>query len=215
MTKKQAKFKDSSGIVDSSDYTPKLSMPGAHDIVEVQEESWSSIIFGWAKGALAFVAVAFVLIGLLYSGLAAFLMSYVPTDSESSSRSWVVRGTWSETGNQPPFDSTVVISKTVPSTDDWIENIKIGWIGITDPAVVLIKSTPFDELHIFDGKVTNVNSSEAQGKLVSSLAFDSVAEDTQSYKLKNQYLVECVSGSCEAGTYFIIDENHIYGEVRK
>lgn len=217
MSKKQGKLKDNSGIVDSSDYIPKLAMPGTSDIVEVKEETWGSIFVGWGKGLFAFVLVATLFIGFLYSGLAATLMYYMPVDSDSSSRSWVVRGTWSETGGKPPLEEKVVISTDTYVPTEWWNNVLIGWTGVTKPAIVSIQSTPYDTLYIANGKVTNVSNPDIKGDFSSSPSFPyDIETDSaeQNHKLNNEYLVKCVSGSCTEGSLYIISKDQIFGEAK-
>ena len=216
MAKKQGKLKNSRGIVDSSDYNPQLAMPGAHDVVEIKEESWPSIIFGWIRGLIAFAIVAVLLLGVIYSGLAANLMMYVPLNPDSSSRSWVVRGTWSETGGKPSVGEQAVVSEDTMFPEEWWNTILVGWAGISNPSIVKIQSTTYDKLYINNDKVTNLSNEKVSGKFVTSPSYAvNATEGEQNFKLKNQYLVECVSGSCKPGTYFIVDVKQIYGEARK
>lgn len=214
MANKKGILRNSDGVVDSADYIPRLAMPGAHDVIDVKEESWGHIALGWGKGLLGFGLILVILVGLLYSGLTATLMMLSPTSADTSSREWVVRNTWTETGGKPPIDKQVVISTTKALPTQWWDLVTVGWVGIAAPAVVRIASTDYETLYIVDSKVTNLTTKDS-GSFISSPAFrydtkTDLAE--QNYKLDNEYLVECVSGSCEAGTYFIIDATQIFGE---
>lgn len=220
MAKKQGKLVDPHGVVDSSDYVPQLAEPGAHDIIEVKEESWGSIFAGWGKGLLLFILVAITCLSLLYTGLTATLMSYVPLNPDNASRSWVVRGAWSKTGNQPPIGAAVAISENTVAPTQWWDNVKVGWVGISKPSVVKIQSTMYDTVTVNDKNISvtekvSGKASTKNGTLVNSPAYPDATDIDGPIVLKKQYLVQCVSGSCKPGAFFIIDKNQIYGAVRK
>lgn len=211
---KKGKLRNNDGIVNSSDYIPRLAMPGARDVVDVKEESWGQIVLGWSKGLVLFVLILILLIGLLYSGLSATLMMLSSTSPTSSSREWVVRNTWSETGGTPPMEQEVIISATSALPAEWWNRIMVGWTGISNPATVRVVSNDYDTLYISDSKITNLTTNKT-GNFAGSAAYSYNAKEApieQNYKLDNEYLVECVSGSCKKDTYFIIDETQIFGE---
>lgn len=213
-TNKKGKFRNNDGIVNSSDYVPRLAMPGARDLIDVKEESWGRIILGWGKGLGAFILILVLLVGLLYSGLAATLMVLSSTSPNSDSRDWVVRNTWSETGGKPPIGQEAIISATSGLPAEWWNRILVGWTGISAPATVRISSTDYETLYISDSKVSNLTTNES-GTFVGSAAYGYDSKEVPAelnYKLDNEYLVECISGSCEKGTYFIIDATQVFGE---
>jgi hypothetical protein len=191
-------------------------MPGARDIVEVKEESWLSIILGWGKGVVAFALMATAIIALLYSGLAATLMIFSPTSPDSTERSWVIRNAWTETGNRPPVGEEVVISTTSYMPSEFWNLILTGWKGIPDPAVVKIHSDDFDKLYIEKGTVSLYSDPDTvfEEYVGSPAAKYDVEKETgpSTFQIDGQFLVECISGGCEKGTYFVIDRDQIYGK---
>lgn len=223
VSKKQAKLIDKSATVQSDDQVGALSVPGAQ-IVEVQEESWASIIFGWLKNIFIFLALAAVVLAALYSGLAATIIVYSPTNSEGD-RNFVLRGTWSETGGIPPVGTEVAISQdTLAPKDNWWDWIPIGWTGIPNVSTVEIATTDYDKLYINNvpnegTKVVVLENESINGEFKRSPALplkdkeDNVAFEVN-HQLKNEFLVHCVSGSCEKGTYFVISKDQIFGEIR-
>jgi len=214
MVNKKGKLRNNDGIVDSSDYIPRLAMPGARDIIETKEESWGHIALGWSKGFIGFILVALIIVAALYSGLAATLMMYSPISSNSSSRVLVVRNTWSKTAGQPPLNTNVVISSTTALPSEWWNRVAVGWTGIANPAIVKISSTDYEKLYIANSKVTGLTS-KLNGNFTGSADFkyDPTAK-AQNYQLKNEYLVQCVSGNCKPGTYSIISNSQIYGVTK-
>lgn len=216
MVKKQGKFIDTHGIVDVSDYIPQLAVAGEHDIVATKEESWLSILLGWAKGSILFIVIGLLFLALLYSGLSATLMSYVKTGPHSP-HSLVVRGTWSSTGSIPPVYAKAVISDTTFVPTNWWGNIVVGWMGIKNPSIVKIMSGPYDKIAVVNSKVSNLTNNAVGGGFVSSpeFTYNSTKNNDISYTLKGEYLVQCISGTCQPGTYFIINPGQVYGEVKK
>lgn len=215
----KGRLRNNDGVVDSSNYTPKLAMPGARDIIEIKEESWPQIIFGWVKSLLGVLGVGLLVIAMLYSGLAANLMMYIPTSEDVTKRDLVVRNIWQDTGNKPPLNTNVVISTTNVLPENWFELIRVGWTGTENPAVVRIASTDFDTLYIVEDEVVNLGESGETGTFVGSPSFPHYSEletysEEQNVVLDNQFLVECISGACEPGTFFIISDNQIFGEQR-
>lgn len=217
MALRKGKLRNNDGVVDSSGYTPRLSMQGSRDIVEVKEESWFSIAGGWIKGIIAFVLSLIVIIAGIYSGLAATLMFYSPISSDSSSRSLIIRNAWVDTGNEPPIGEEVIISTDSKLPEEWWNAILVGWVGISSPAKVEILTPNFDKLYIEDGTVVSFNDPDETFKpFVSSAAFkyDKKENPVLNHQLDGQYLVKCISGDCKEGTYFIIEETQIFGKLQ-
>lgn len=223
VSKKQAKLIDKSATVQSDGQVGALSVPGAQ-VVEVQEESWASIIFGWLKNIFIFVALAAAVIATLYSGLAATIIVYSPTD-DTGDRSFVLRGTWSETGGIPPVGTEVAISQnTAAPTNNWWDWIPIGWTGIPNVSTVEIVTTDYNKLYISNTPNVGTNvvvleNESINGEFKRSPALplkdkeDDVAFEIN-HQLKNEFLVRCVAGNCEEGTYFVISKDQIFGEIR-
>jgi hypothetical protein len=215
-TKRKGKFRNPNGVVDSTDYTPQLALPGSQDIIEIKEETWLQIWMGWGRNFVAFLLAAVLFFMVLYAGLSSTLMIFSATGPDSD-RSAVVRGTWSETGGEPPIGSEAVISADTLSPDNWWEWIFLGYTGVSEPSVVKVLSKDYNTIAVNDN--TSVNLAEDPNTprpFVSSNNFNYNPESGPvTYKLKEEYLVECVSGTCAPGTTFIIAAKQIYGEVRK
>lgn len=220
MSAKKGKLRNPEGTVDSTGYNPRLSMPGARDIIEVKEESWFSIFLGWGKGILAFIVIVVFILAILYSGLAATLMVYSPLSSDASitDREWVIRNAWSETGNTPPVDEEVIISTVSETPEEFWNLIMIGWIGITNPATVKVISTDYDKVLVDENSRVALGSNPERilGTFSGSAAvqYDATKNPSLSYQLKDELLVECVAGDCTPGSIFIITEKQIFGKER-
>jgi hypothetical protein len=214
--KRKGKFRNPHGVVDSTDYTPQLALPGSQDIIEIKEETWLQIGVGWARNFVAFILAAILFFMVLYAGLSSTLMIFSST-GPGSDKSAIVRGTWSETGGKPPIGDEAVISADTLSPDNWWEWIFLGYTGISEPSVVKVLSKDYNTIAINDN--TSVNLAEnpnVQRPFVSSTDFKYNPESgPTTIKLNKEYLVECVSGTCAPGTTFVIAAKQIYGEVRK
>lgn len=234
MARKYGKLRDTKGVIDTSDQTPQLSVPGS-EIVEIEEESWASIIFRWSKGIIAFFLSAIVIIALLFTIMACSLMVFSPVEKEGQifDRTLVVRGTWADTGGIPPVGTEVVVSNNqYAPTDKWWDWALIGWHGIPNPSRVEIATTNYDKLYIsgtveqledekvnYEATVTSVNNPEVTGEFFQSPALDlkKFKKDATfefNHTLDEQYLVKCISGKCEPGTFFVVDKGQIFGEVK-
>ena len=219
--KKQGKLIDKSATVQSDGQVGEFSVPGAQ-VIEVEEESWFSIIFGWVRGIIVFLLLTLAVLAALYSGLAATMLVY--SDTGEGEYNLVLRGAWSDTGGEPPLGTQVAISSTTEAPQNWWDWIVTGWIGIPSPATVEVVSTNFDRLYVertTDGgpiTVVVLDNETIRGTLVPSTVLPLTKYDTApfetNYQLDNEYLVRCVVGACEPGTYSVVSKTQIFGEVR-
>lgn len=223
MARKKGKLRDRSAIIDSRDQQPQFSVPGA-EIVEVEQEGWGSIIFGWGKNLIGFIAGLFILVVVLFTALSCTIMVFAPLEGNTLDRTIVLRGAWKDTGGNPPLNTEIIISQTkpAPTAKNWWEWAIIGWKGIDTPTKVKIVSTNHDKLYINgtqnSATITNLSTPEINGTLESNWVIDLSKYKTETYEfnhqLKDEWLVECVSGDCTPNTLFVIGKQQIYGETR-
>lgn len=220
MAKKGARFINNDGeIINSEESTARLGsaevLPEYNNTPEVYEETWETIIKSWIKNVLIITLVGVLGLAALYSGLTATLMMYVPV-TEDSGRVWVARGTWADNGGIPNIGDQAVISTTTALPTNTLNLIETGWFGINEPAVVKIVSEQYITLsYDTENQTVSINGDATvdDEPISSSLAFNVDSKDnTDTITLTDQFLAECVAGSCEEGTYLIVNENQIYGE---
>lgn len=224
MARKTGKFLNKKSIVASSDDTiGQLSVPGA-EVIEVQEESWASIIWGFVKGIILFAMLLAVLLMGLFTGLGMSIMNYVPVDG-TNERSIVLRGAWADEGGKPPIGTVVAVSSTntTPSSN-WWEWFSITWFGIPNVSTVEIMSTDYDKLYITgtvdDAEVSIVTNPTVSGTFVGNqnvpLAeeYNEGEQFEKNVQLKNSFLVKCKAGACEPDTLFVISQEQIFGEIK-
>lgn len=210
MDKPKAKLRNTAQEVDSTSEKPKLNLPGVQDIVELKEESWVSIIWGWVKSILLFAIFTCILLSLVYTALAGtiiFLANAGVSSSGHPQPALVVRGTF--IGGTATKNSHLYISGSEVNPENFLNNVKVGFVGAPNAATVVVRSNQFDNISI-NGNVASIESQVVPGKLVGPYSKTGVTE----HRLNNEYLVECVSGGCTKGTLFIISKSLVYGEVK-
>jgi len=195
--------------IDGTTDKPSLNLPGAQDIIEMKEETWSSIILGWLRSAILFVLLTFLLLGVVYTVLAGTII--FAASPSSSGTVLVARGTFVGAAATP--NSQIYISETTRNKDDFLNNIKVGFLGAPDPSIVTVESSQYDKVQIRNNSVV-VNGKEISGKFVDKTS-PSKKPVTKTVQLNKEYLVSCKIGDCKAGTLYIIEQAQIYGEVKK
>lgn len=222
MARKTGKFIDKSATVDSSDQIGHLTVPGT-EILEVQQERWSSIIGAWFKNIIGFVLLLALFIAILITGLGCTVMTFNAV-GDNGERSIILRGAWADTGSKPPIGTKIAVSQTtLAPTSNWWEWATITWTGIPTASTVKVVSTDYDKLYISGdlkkAEITNIATPKVKGTFAPSIEVNlSKYKEGETFEfnhqLKNEYLVECISGSCTKGTYFVINKGQIFGEKR-
>ena len=92
------------------------------------------------------------------------------------------------------------------------DNAFYAFLGVPDAEIVQVASGPSDTVAVNDGtiKVTGENNATYKGTFVDDKGKSASLND----KLSDSYLVMCVSGSCEKGTFHLMSKDRIYGEVQ-
>lgn len=179
-------------------------MPGAEDIVDVRVPTWWEIIVGWLRPTLLFALLTAALLFILYVGSAATNIFFVSVNDQSLI---VARGTF--VGNVATPNSRVLASTSTPDPANFVNNIKVGFFGVPDGAVVKVRSGLYDQISL-EGNNLLVN-----GK-VAGPAGNIVIKGSNSAKLSRQYVVECISGACgKPGDLLLINQQNVYGEVKR
>jgi hypothetical protein len=239
MSKKYGKFRDTKGVISpGDDSAPEFGVQGA-EIIEVEEESWFSIILGWVKGIIGFAVALVLVIASLVTILGMTLIVYSPitVTDDITDRTLVARGVWNKTGGTPPVGTIAVVSgnSMAPTGENWWDWVSITWVGIPNASKVKILTNSYEKLYIsvkadrtdsekvvYDATVQSIDNPDISGKFVQSpkLVFKNYEPKKLSdsyefnYQLNDSYLVECVEGSCEPGTFFVVAEGQLFGEVR-
>jgi len=200
-------LKKSGPTVDTSDEKPALAYDSNSDIIMFSEESWVSIILGWLKSALLLIGSALLIFFVLYVTLSVslFFVNFV-----GGKPAFVARGTF--LGGQPAVSDYVYTSGTTDASDDPLSRLQYAFLGVPDAEIVQVASGPSDTVAVNDGniKVTGENNATYKGTFVDDKGKSASLND----KLSDSYLVMCVSGSCEKGTFHLMSKDRIYGEVQ-
>lgn len=203
MSANKGKLRSSSKIVDlDSEESPRLSAPSTlTPIVEYETIGWGEVIRGWAKSIVIFLILAAVLVVGIYAGLAATIA--YSTSTPGSGQFFVARGTY--VGGTVPAGSTIYVSTTNAVENSFLTNLQEGFSGLPNGAVVKTIAGPVEEIVVDNTGRASVGGDDISGVLPADFANGGY--------LKNQYLVECVSGACTSGDLLVINQNQISGEV--
>lgn len=196
-------LKRGGSTVDTTDIRPALAFDSSQDIIMFSEESWLSIFWSWIKSAFMFFAAALLIMVVLYVTLAATLVFVANVNNEPVV---VARGTF--LGGIPQTGDLVFVGSGTPGTDP-LTKLQEAFVGVPDGKVAVTLSEPGDTVSASNGQIT-VNGTSQPGTFVNSTGAPATLGSTS---LTNQALVECVTGACEPGTFFLINLDQIYGEA--
>lgn len=196
------------GSVDTSAAKPALAFDSNSDIIMFSEESWFSILGSWIKSALLLLLSALLIFAALYTVLAATLFFVTGVDDKPA---FVARNTF--LGGVPSVEDTILISKNTPASTDPLFRLQSAFLGVNEPAIVKVLTEPTDTVSASGGTVTvtGKNPNTFDGAFVNDKGETSNLNQTL---MTDQILVECVSGSCTSGQFFLVKVDNVYGEVK-
>jgi len=194
--------------VDTSDAKPALAYDSNSDIVMFSEESWFKIFAGWLKSGALFLVSAVLIFAVLYTTLAVSLFFTTFVEGKPV---FVARGTF--LGGEPALTDKILGSRTEASEDDPLNRLQYAFMGVPNSVVGEISSGPVDTISAANGQISISGSSSQsyEGVLVDE---SGQPQDVSSRKLQDEYLVKCMSGECQPGSYFLIKGESIFGEVQ-
>lgn len=194
------------GSVDSSEAKPALAYDPNSEILMFSEESWLTITLSWLKTAFLFLVSAMVIFVIMYATLAASLLFATPVDGKVEV---VARDTF--LGGVPSKNDIVLSSPTQIAGEGAVDRLKEAALGVDDAQTVKILSGPSDSVQT-DGTSFTVTGQEPgsfNGVLMTSTG-EQVQGDLQ---LTKQYVAECMSATCTPGTFIVVDDDKIFGEI--
>lgn len=203
----KGKLRSSSKVFDLENEQPLINNNAPQVVIEYETLNWGAIIASWLKTIFMFFLLGIVLVAGIYAGLASTILYVVPSDKNDSFA--VARGTY--VGGVVPAGSIIYVSMSSSIENNFLSNLQEGFNGVKDGAVVKTLAGPVQEISI-DMKNSEV-SLYKDGKIediIEGVIPEQYADITL---LKNQYLVECVSGACKKGQLSIINQEQISGEV--
>lgn len=185
--------------------SPSLLMPGTEDIVEVRFPTWGEIVLGWVRPSALFLLLTGVLLLLLYVGSAATNIFFANVNNQGYV---VARGTF--VGNVAPLNARVYASTSTADGRNLLANVRTGFLGAPDAAVVRIRSGLFDQLRVTNGMLyVNDRPLGPAGRV-------SITGGNGTARLSRQYVVECQQGACGgSGTLLVLPQANVYGEVKR
>lgn len=199
-------LKESGSYVDVSEEKPALAYDSSSEIIMFSEESWLRISLSWLKTSFLFLLSAMLIFTVMYGTLAASLLFATPVDGKVTV---VARDTF--LGGIPSKGDITVVSPTQAAGKNPIDRLKEAGLGIKDAQIVKVLSGATDSIQITEGgfSVTGEEPGSYNGTLINTSGNKVVG----SFKLERQYIAECVSGACTPGTYVVVEDANIYGEL--
>lgn len=184
-----------------------FNSPLASNAEVIEEMSGRDTVAGIANtlgGGVKFVIgialfTVFVLVSI-YTVLSATLMFTAPSDDSAMERLWVARGTFQ--GGQIDSNVNVYGSATQEAPTDFVGRMIEGFVGTPDHFVIKTIAGPVAEVGSSKGVITvNGVKTPYKGKVANT-------------KLIDQYLGQCIEGSCKPGEYVVVNYSSVSGEVR-
>lgn len=194
------------GSVDVSEVKPALAYDSNSDIIMFSEESWLTITLSWVKTLGLFILSAMLIFTVLYGTLAASLLFATPVDGKIQV---VARDTF--LGGIPSKGDSALASPVQIAGDNPIDNLKEAALGVENGQVVKIISGPTDLISVRSGSFT------VEGKNGGNYGGDLINGEgnriNDSFQLNRQYVGECLSGHCTPGSFVLVEETNIFGEI--
>jgi hypothetical protein len=202
-------LKKSGGAVDTSDTKPALAYDSNSDIIMFAEESWFSIIGAWLKTGFLFIVSAVLIFTVLYVTLAVSLVFVTVINDKANI---ITRGTF--LGGEPGVSEQILVSASKVEADDPLSRLSDAFLGIPDAQIGTVVSGPLDTITSGNGTVTVRGEGEAAypGDILNAKG-EVVQMNNQ--KLEGQFLVSCDSGACTPGSFMLVDDDRIFGEVQQ
>jgi hypothetical protein len=203
----KVKLRKHGSLVNATSVEPERQFAGgAQNIIEVKEESWASIILGWVKTIVGYFALVVVLLLAVYTGLAATVVFFSSVGGQTA---LVARGTF--IGGIPDKGDMMYISNDTPDPKSPVNNVVVGFKGAPEASIVENMSAEYDKVSV-SGNNIQIADQVINDAVLLNAKGDRVTSGTIS--LNNQYVVQCVTGACDADSYLVIDSKQIYGEIK-
>lgn len=144
---------------------------------------------------------------VLYLCFAATWMRVVPTLSGSG---LVPVKNVTYDGGIVPADVEILVDRANPQDSDLLSHIKQSFVPSDDAAVVRVITGPYGEMQWGQPNILTVDGNPIGVPFPPDSDGKSPIDEFNPF-LRDEYVVECVSGACEVGDAFIVHKDNIYG----
>ena len=153
--------------------------------------------------------VGFFLLALiiLYICFAATWMRVVPTVSGSG---LVPVKNVTYDGGIIPSDVEILVDRAAPQGKGLLSHLKQAFIPSDDAAVVRVIEGPYGELQWGQPNILTVDGNPIGVPFPADSEGKSPIDEFNPF-LRDEYVVECISGACNEGEAFIVKRDHVYG----
>lgn len=189
--------------VDES-YNSYLSAPDGEIIEKSSGRDAVKSLLSTTGGGIKFIIGAILLIVTVvmatYTVLGGTLMYLAPTD-DATEKTWVARGTFS--GGKIPHDTTVYASTTTTVAENFMGKAIEAYTGVPEAITAKVIAGPVVEVDTNKKGFITINGKASEHK-----------GNIKKAQLKNEYLMQCLSGSCTKGEYLVVPYDVVSGEVK-
>lgn len=200
------RIKGSGSAVDASEERPALAYDSNSDIIMFSEESWFSISLSWLKTSLMFLLSAMLIFTIMYGTLAASLLFATPINGKVEV---IARNTF--LGGVPSKGDVVATSPTQAAAENPLDKLKEAAFGIPDAQIVKVVSGPNDTVQVSGNTI--IIGGQEPGTYTGELKDATGKAMTGSFQLSEQFVTECVSGGCAPGSFVVVEDANVFGEL--
>ena len=157
--------------------------------------------YGGIKFIVSMIVLVIFILVTLYTVVCGTIMYTAPAHSGNpTERLWVSRGTFD--GGQISPNTVVYGSGSKDAATGFIGRAIEGYIGASDSFVAKTLIGPVGDLSSKGGTVyLNGEKTKLKGNI-------------ENYRLHDEYLATCISGSCTPGEFVVVKYPSVSGEVR-
>jgi hypothetical protein len=159
----------------------------------------SSYVRNVIKRVISISVWSIVFLFGVYLCFAMTIVRFVPTQSMGL----ILTKNITYSGGIIPEDAVVLVSKTDEANDSILGHLKNSFVPVSSASKVKVIAGPYGELSWAKPGLVSVD-----GKLKDTI----LPEKPEEY-LKDQYIVECISGDCTEGESFIVSKNNVIGSL--
>lgn len=155
---------------------------------------------GGIKFIIGVILLIVLVVGTSYTLLGGTLMFLAPNSDSAVNKTWVSRGTFD--GGKISTGTVVYASSTQTVPEGMLNKAIEAYVGAPDAFIAKTIAGPVVEVSSKNG-VIHVNGKATKEK-----------GNIETTKLRNEYLMKCMSGSCAEGEYMVVPFETVSGEVK-
>lgn len=171
---------------------------GADSVVTIDSNGAVKAVKGGVSALVKIILAIVTIVVVLYVALAATLMAAIPGDTGLT---WVARNTFA--GGRPDPGQFVYASSEEVKTGAANNILQAAGIGIEDAMVLETVAGPHVDI-----------STDGDGQILANGEGTGYYGEVESGRIHNAYVMGCIVGACENGSFLILPQENIVGEAK-